>query len=248
MSGSSSDVGGSKTPPRVADTPPAGSGSRSANTPTSDGRSAAAEGTRSGDATVIRRSDVSTDAPVVVTNTTPEEDALGAVPRTGPLPGDEPEANPSHPSSLRIRNSDGEPVLKTVRGGTRSVDDRPPGWEAAEDPRAVPSHPSKIEPDPSGVSAFRLVDANAEQDESDADVAADVSDERKALAQDAPKGTKFVTYRGAEAVTLVIPDGGGYDGAHTEGATVNFRPGQTQAVPTKSAAWLLKHPRFDFED
>lgn len=243
MAGSTSDTG-PKTPPKVAE--PTSAGSRSVSTPTSDADAT----TKPAPDTVTTAAEVKADAPVEapVVLQTPDELALDATPRTGPLAGDDPEANPSHPSSLRIRNSDGEPVLKTVKGGVREIDAQQPGFEAAETPQATPSHPSSIEPDPSGVSGFRLVNANAEQPESDSDDAADRSPERVALAKDAPKGTKFVTYTGTEAVTLIVPESGGYDGVVSEGHTVNFRPGQTQAVPSKAAGWLLKHPRLTFTD
>lgn len=172
--------------------------------------------------------------------------------RVGPAPGDDPEANPSHPSSLRIRRSDGEPVLKSTRGGQGdAIADQPPGFESAEpNARAVPSHPSKIVPfnDASNPSAARLIDATAPQPESDASSAASRDPERDKLLGDVGKSEKRVIYEGPGAVTVIVPDKASvsYDDLITEGTTYNFRPGEARVVPAKHAAWLKAHTALTF--
>jgi hypothetical protein len=209
------------------------------------------------------------DAVTIGGNQTDEERALAATPRTGPLPGDPTEANPAHPSSLRVR-SDGALVQKGTRRGEPSTDmTQPPGFESGEpDPRAVPSHPSKLEPDPTGVSSFRMIDAAAARPDAVAEAAQQQEQARgysidratrsRGYSIDAatrPRGNTWtkagttVRYTGAEAMTVIVPEGasGGYDDLTTQGETLSFRPGQALPVSDEASAWLLKHPRFNFE-
>lgn len=148
--------------------------------------------------------------------------------RVGPIPGDDPEANPSHPSSLRVRASDGRLALQGTRGGGVDIADQPPGFEAAEtDARAVPSHPSKLVADPGG--NFSLIDAAIDDPES---------------------GESLVRFDGPGAVSLIVPDGKspGYNGLIVAGTDYTFRPGQTRPIKAGHAKWLLGHPIGGFSE